>query len=202
MKIIDSHGVVSECPAEEELHVLRHSAAHIMAQAIKRLFPEADFAFGPATEKGFYDDVDLGDRKLSDDDLRAIEEEMHKITKENLPFKAFILPREEAIKLMEERREKYKVEHIGDLLFGGMSVTCNRHLDFHRRILIDRQVSTERGGYRHPLCVHYLNHRLRILIHELCLDRQHIGVLAVNKFLQEEELFLQSRILTVRLMHI
>ena len=115
MKIIDSHGVVSECPAEEELHVLRHSAAHIMAQAIKRLFPEADFAFGPATEKGFYYDVDLGDRKLSDDDLRAIEEEMHKITKENLPFKAFILPREEAIKLMEERREKYKVEHIGDL---------------------------------------------------------------------------------------
>ena len=115
MKIIDSHGVVSECPAEEELHVLRHSAAHIMAQAIKRLFPEADFAFGPATEKGFYYDVDLGERKLSDDDLRAIEEEMHKITKENLPFKAFILPREEAIKLMEERREKYKVEHIGDL---------------------------------------------------------------------------------------
>ena len=115
MKIIDSHGVVSECPEEEELHVLRHSAAHIMAQAIKRLFPEADFAFGPATEKGFFYDVDLGDRKLTDDDLKAIEDEMHKIVKQNLPFKAFILPREEAIKLMEERQEKYKVEHIGDL---------------------------------------------------------------------------------------
>ena len=115
MKIIDSHGIVSECPAEEELHVLRHSAAHIMAQAIKRLYPEADFAFGPATEKGFYYDVDLGDTKLSDDDLKAIENEMRKITKENLPFKAFILPRPEAIKLMEDRQEKYKVEHIGDL---------------------------------------------------------------------------------------
>ena len=59
MKIIDKFGVVSECPKEEELHVLRHTAAHIMAQAIKRLYPQADFAFGPATENGFYYDVDL-----------------------------------------------------------------------------------------------------------------------------------------------
>ena len=115
MKIIDSHGVVSECPAEEELHVLRHSAAHIMAQAIKRLYPQADFAFGPATDKGFFYDVDLGEQKLGDEDLKKIEDMMRKITKENLPFKAFVLPREEAIKLMEERQEKYKVEHIGDL---------------------------------------------------------------------------------------
>jgi len=115
MKIIDKHGVVSECPAEEELHVLRHSAAHIMAQAIKRLYPQADFAYGPATDKGFYYDVDLGDTKLSDDDLKKIEDMMRKIVKENLPFKAFVLPRAEAIKLMEDREEKYKVEHIGDL---------------------------------------------------------------------------------------
>ncbi len=115
MKIIYNDGSQGECPIEEELHVLRHSAAHIMAQAIKRLYPEADFAYGPANEKGFYYDVDLGDRKLSDEDLAAIEKEMKKIVKENLPFKAFVLPREEAIKLMEERGEKYKVEHIGDL---------------------------------------------------------------------------------------
>ncbi len=115
MKMIDKYGVASECPAEEELHVLRHSAAHIMAQAIKRLYPEADFGYGPATEKGFYYDVDLGDTKLSDEDLPKIEAEMKKICKENLPFKAFILPREEAVKLMEERQEKYKVEHIADL---------------------------------------------------------------------------------------
>lgn len=115
MKIIDKFGVVSECPKEEELHVLRHTAAHIMAQAIKRLYPQADFAFGPATENGFYYDVDLGDTKLTDEDLAAIEKEMKKICKENLPIKPFILPRAEAVKLMEERQESYKIEHMADL---------------------------------------------------------------------------------------
>ena len=86
-----------------------------MAQAIKRLYPQADFAFGPATQNGFYYDVDLGDTKLTNEDLEAIEKEMKKITKENLPIKAFILPRDEARKLMEERGEKYKVEHMEDL---------------------------------------------------------------------------------------
>ncbi len=115
MKVIYNNGTVGECSEEEKLHVLRHSAAHIMAQAIKRLYPEADFAYGPATEKGFYYDVDLGDKKLSDEDLKAIEDEMKKITKENLPFKSFILPRDEAVALMHERKCKYKEEHIGDL---------------------------------------------------------------------------------------
>ena len=115
MKVIYNDGVVKECLPEEEQHIIRHTAAHVMAQAIKRLYPHADFAFGPATEKGFYYDVDLGDTKLTDEDLLAIEKEMKKIVKENLPIKSFILPREEAIKLMEERKESYKVEHIGDL---------------------------------------------------------------------------------------
>ena len=115
MKVIYSNGTVGECAPEEELHILRHTAAHIMAQAIKRLWPEAKFAYGPATEKGFYYDVDLGDVKLTDEDLRKIEAEMKKITKENLPLKSYILPREEAIALMQERGEVYKVEHIGDL---------------------------------------------------------------------------------------
>ena len=115
MKIIYKDGVVAEAAPEQELEVIRHTAAHIMAQAIKRLYPHADFGYGPATEKGFYYDVDLGDTKLGDEDLVKIENEMRKIVKENLPIKPFILPREEAIKLMEERNEKYKVEHIGDL---------------------------------------------------------------------------------------
>ena len=115
MKVLYNDGSVNECPAEEELHVLRHSAAHIMAQAIKRLYPNADFAYGPATDNGFYYDVDLGDIKLTEEDFPAIEAEMKKITKENLKFQVFELPREEAVKLMEERGEKYKVEHIGDL---------------------------------------------------------------------------------------
>ena len=115
MKVIYANGTVGECAPEEELHILRHTAAHIMAQAIKRLWPEADFAYGPANEKGFYYDVDLGDKTLTEEDLAKIEAEMKKICKENLPVRPSILPREEAIALMESRGEKYKVEHIGDL---------------------------------------------------------------------------------------
>ena len=115
MKVIYNDGTVAECSPEEELHVIRHTAAHVMAQAIKRLYPQADFAYGPATEKGFYYDVDLGETKLSDEDLQKIENEMRKIVKENLPIKPSILPSEEAIALMESRGEKYKVEHIGEL---------------------------------------------------------------------------------------
>ena len=115
MKALYNDGSVAEVEGDEALHVIRHSAAHIMAQAILRLYPEADFAYGPATDNGFYYDVDLGDKTISEDDLPAIEAEMKKITKENLKFQVFELPREEAIALMEERGEKYKVEHIGDL---------------------------------------------------------------------------------------
>ena len=115
MKIIYNDGHVDECPVENEQEVLRHSAAHIMAQAVKRLYSDAHFAYGPATEKGFYYDIDFGDRQIGEEDIANIEKEMQKITKENLPFKVYSLPRADAIKLMEERGEIYKVEHIGDL---------------------------------------------------------------------------------------
>lgn len=115
MKIVYNNATTNECPKDEEVSVIRHTAAHIMAQAIKRLYPYASFAYGPATDKGFYYDVDLGDTKLSDDDLQAIEQEMRKIVKENIAIKPFTLPRSEAIAFMESRGEKYKVEHIGDL---------------------------------------------------------------------------------------
>ena len=115
MKVIYFDGHVDQCAPEEEQHVLRHTAAHILAQAVKRLYPQARFGFGPANEKGFHYDIDLGDVTLSDADLPAIEDEMKKIVKENLPLKSFILPREEAIKLMQDRGETYKVEHIADL---------------------------------------------------------------------------------------
>ena len=127
MKVILNDGTVREAVSkEEELHVIKHTAAHVMAQAIKRLYPHADFGYGPATEKGFYYDVDLGDKKLNDNDLDAIEKEMKKITKENLPIKPYILPREEAIALMESRGEKYKVEHIGDLDVTAIAFTGGR----------------------------------------------------------------------------
>ena len=115
MKIIYKDGTTGECPQEQELHVIRHTAAHILAQAVKNLYPQAHFAYGPATENGFYYDVDLGDVKLADGDLAKIEAEMTKIVKANLPIKAFTLPRNEAIALMQDRGEVYKVEHIGDL---------------------------------------------------------------------------------------
>ena len=115
MKVLYNDGTVAECAEDEELDVLRHSAAHIMAQAVKRLYPEADFGYGPATDNGFYYDIDFADTKISEEDFAAIEAEMKKICKENLKFSVFELPRAEAVALMEERGEKYKVEHIGDL---------------------------------------------------------------------------------------
>ncbi len=115
MKILYNDGHVDECPKEMENEVMRHSAAHIMAQAVKRLYPDAHFGYGPATENGFHYDIDMGDKVMSEDDLPAIEEEMAKIVKENLPFKVYSLPREEAVNLMKERGEVYKAEHIGDL---------------------------------------------------------------------------------------
>lgn len=116
MKVLHNDGHVGEInDAAEELEVIRHDAAHLLAQALKRLYPHAQFAYGPATENGFYYDVDLGDTKVNEDDFPAIEAEMKKIVKENLKIETFELPRDEAIAYMKERGESYKVEHIGDL---------------------------------------------------------------------------------------
>ena len=116
MKVLYNDGHVGEInDAAEELEVIRHDAAHLLAQALKRLYPHAQFAYGPATENGFYYDVDLGDTKVNEDDFPAIEAEMKKIVKENLKIETFELSRDEAIAYMKERGESYKVEHIGDL---------------------------------------------------------------------------------------
>ena len=116
MKVLYNDGHVGEInDAAEELEVIRHDAAHLLAQALKRLYPHAQFAYGPASENGFYYDVDLGDTKVNEDDFPAIEDEMKKIVKENLKIETFELPRDEAIAYMKERGESYKVEHIGDL---------------------------------------------------------------------------------------
>ena len=89
-------------------HVFRHTASHILAQAVKRLYPDAKLTIGPAIETGFYYDIDF-DKPLSNDDLGAIEKEMQKIVHENLRIERFTLPRDEAKKLMEEKNEPYKV---------------------------------------------------------------------------------------------
>ena len=100
----------------EALDVLRHSSAHIMARAILRLFPGARLAFGPTTATGFYYDVDLPDRPLSEDDFPAIEAEMAKILKDAEPFERFSLPADDARHFVENLGQSYKVEHIDDEL--------------------------------------------------------------------------------------
>ena len=89
----------------------RHTAAHLMAQAVKNLYPEAKLARGPATETGFYYDFEVA-KPFSPDDLTKIEAEMKKLVKEGYELERFELPADEAVKLMEERGEKYKVELI------------------------------------------------------------------------------------------
>lgn len=116
MKIIDHDGKIVESTFEEELgrNSLRHTASHILAQAVKRLYPETKLAIGPSIKDGFYYDFDR-ETPFSEDDLAAIEAEMKKIIKENLKLERYTLPREEAIAFMEEKGEPYKVELIRDL---------------------------------------------------------------------------------------
>jgi len=95
-------------------HAYRHTSSHIMAQAVKRLYPDVKLAIGPSIENGFYYDFDI-DKPFSIEDLEKIESEMSKIIKEDLPLERFTLPRDEALKFMEEKGEIYKVELIRDL---------------------------------------------------------------------------------------
>ena len=112
MKIILPNGSVEE--TEDSLRAIRHSASHVLAQAVKRLYPDTKLAIGPAIDDGFYYDFDR-EGGFSAEDLEKLEAEMAKIVKENLPIKPFVLPREEALNLMKEKEEPYKVELIEDL---------------------------------------------------------------------------------------
>ena len=100
--------------ADVEEKLYWHTTSHIMAQAVKRLFPNAKVTIGPAIENGFYYDFDV-EKAFSEEDLKKIEEEMQKIIKEDLAIERFELSREDAVKLMEERNEPYKVELIKEL---------------------------------------------------------------------------------------
>ena len=104
---------------EEGKKAFRHTASHVMAQAVKRLYPDVKLAIGPAIEDGFYYDFDKA-TAFSAEELADIEKEMKKIVKENIKLERFTLPREEAIKFMEEKEEPYKVELIQDLPEGSV----------------------------------------------------------------------------------
>ena len=99
---------------EKAIEVLRHSISHIMAQAVKRLYKDAKLAIGPSIENGFYYDFDI-ENPLTTEELEKIEKEMNNIIKENLVFERIDVSREEALKLMKERNETYKLELIRDL---------------------------------------------------------------------------------------
>ncbi len=99
---------------EDAAWTFRHTASHILAQAVKKLYPEAKLAIGPAIDNGFYYDFDL-EHRFTEEDFPAIEKEMRKIVESNLKLERFELPREEAIAFMKEKDEPYKVELIEDL---------------------------------------------------------------------------------------
>ena len=116
IKITMHDGSIQEIEEGSELHLstLRHSCSHVLAQAIKHLYPTAKLAIGPSIADGFYYDIDFAE-PISESDLGAIETEMRKIVKANEKFEYFTLTREDAIRFMEEKEEPYKVELIKDL---------------------------------------------------------------------------------------
>lgn len=109
-------------------HTLRHTASHILAQAVKRLWPEAKLAIGPAIDKGFYYDIDM-EHILTPEDLGKIEKEMSRIVKENLPNTKSVMPRQEAIEFFKAKNEDYKVELIQDLPEDAV-ISCYSQGDF------------------------------------------------------------------------
>ena len=109
-------------------HTLRHTASHILAQAVKRLWPEAKLAIGPAIDKGFYYDIDM-EHILTSEDLGKIEKEMSRIVKENLPITKSVMPRQEAIEFFKAKNEDYKVELIQDLPEDAV-ISCYSQGDF------------------------------------------------------------------------
>jgi len=100
--------------SSEGKHVFWHSAAHLLAQAVKSLYPDAKFGFGPPLTNGFYYDIDFGEQ-VSADDLPRIEEEMRRIVKADLSISRKEVTKEEALRIFRERKENYKVEYIGEL---------------------------------------------------------------------------------------
>ncbi len=107
---------------EVDLGAMRHSLAHIMADAVQRLWPNAKFGVGPVVENGFYYDIDLGDTKISEDDFKKIEKEMHKIIKGNADFVKSLSSVDKAIEWAEVNNQPYKQELLNDLKRAGTTV--------------------------------------------------------------------------------
>lgn len=107
---------------EDQLYAMRHSLAHIMAQAVQHLWPEAKFGVGPVVENGFYYDIDLGDTKISDSDFKKIEKEMRGIINKDYAFERSEKPAEEALAWSREKAQPYKEELLNDLMRSGTTI--------------------------------------------------------------------------------
>jgi threonyl-tRNA synthetase len=107
---------------QNDLYAMRHSMAHILATAVKRLWPETKFGVGPVVENGFYYDLDLGGTTLSAEDFKKIEKEMQKIVREDVPFERFELPVSEAVVWAKEQKQPYKLELLNDLQRAGTTI--------------------------------------------------------------------------------
>ena len=114
---------------KQELYAMRHSLAHIMAQAIQRLWPGAKFGVGPVVENGFYYDIDIDDVKISEDDFKKIESEMCKVIADDYPFERSEKSIEEGISWAEEGRQPYKVELLNDLKRAGTTIAKDLNKD-------------------------------------------------------------------------
>jgi len=109
-------------PENKDLHAMRHSLAHITAAAVQHLWPEAKFGVGPVVENGYYYDIDLGGKTISDSDFAAIEKEMKKIIAQDQPFERFTMPVDEAIAWAKDNKQPYKEELLNDLKRAGTTV--------------------------------------------------------------------------------
>jgi threonyl-tRNA synthetase len=107
---------------QTELHAMRHSLAHIMANAIQHLWPQTKFGVGPVVENGFYYDVDITGEQLSDADFERLEAEMKQIIAAKEPFEHFMMPVEEAVQWAEGNEQTYKLELLNDLQRAGTTV--------------------------------------------------------------------------------
>jgi len=114
---------------QDQLHAMRHSAAHILATAVQKFWPEAEFGVGPVVENGFYYDIDLGGDKISEEDFERIEVEMRAVIKSNVPFERFELPIDEAITWATDATQPYKVELLNDLKRAGTTIAKDLNAD-------------------------------------------------------------------------
>ena len=114
---------------KEQLHAMRHSLAHIMATAVQRLWPDAKFGVGPVVENGFYYDVDLGERKISDQQFAKIEKEMRKLIDYGDDFEHFMMPIDQAIEWARDGKQPYKEELLNDLKRSGTTAAKDLDVD-------------------------------------------------------------------------